>query len=194
MKKYHFFYKTTCSITNKCYYGVHSTHDLNDGYIGSGKLLHEDIRKYGKEHFKCEHLKFFDSSKDAFKYEEAFVDEAIINSESTYNIAIGGQGGFLGYDAHKRAAQKLMNKPKTKEHREKLSHATKEWYKNVGDSNETKLKKSLSHKGVPLSDEHAKSIREGKAKNKSQCPYCKNYFDKSNLTRWHGNKCKLFKG
>lgn len=193
MKQFHFLYKTTCTITNKVYYGVHSTNDLDDGYIGSGKLLHEDIRKYGKEHFKCEHLKFFDTPKDAFQYEESFVNESIIQSDQTYNMAIGGQGGFLGNDAHKRAAQKLMNRPKTKEHREKLSESTRRWYENYGDSKETKLKKSQSHTNVPLSDEHVARIREGKAKNKQQCPHCKNYFDKTNLTRWHGDKCKLFK-
>lgn len=36
-KKYHFLYKTTNLLNSKVYYGMHSTNDLNDGYLGSGR-------------------------------------------------------------------------------------------------------------------------------------------------------------
>lgn len=42
--KYHYLYKTTNLITNEFYIGVHSTYDLKDGYLGSGKK--EDIQKW----------------------------------------------------------------------------------------------------------------------------------------------------
>lgn len=32
-------YKTTNLINKKIYIGVHSTRDINDSYLGSGKLL-----------------------------------------------------------------------------------------------------------------------------------------------------------
>ena len=35
--KYHYFYKITNLLNNKYYYGVHSTNDLNDQYMGSRK-------------------------------------------------------------------------------------------------------------------------------------------------------------
>ena len=44
----HYIYKTTCNITNKYYIGMHSTSNLEDGYLGSGKRLRYSIRKYGK--------------------------------------------------------------------------------------------------------------------------------------------------
>ena len=36
-KQYHFIYKTTNIITERYYYGMHSTDNLEDGYLGSGK-------------------------------------------------------------------------------------------------------------------------------------------------------------
>ena len=51
-KKYHFIYKTTNLINDKFYIGMHSTDDLNDKYIGSGKRLWYSINKYGINNFK----------------------------------------------------------------------------------------------------------------------------------------------
>ena len=36
---YHFVYETTNLINGKKYIGKHSTDDLNDGYLGSGKAI-----------------------------------------------------------------------------------------------------------------------------------------------------------
>ena len=57
-RKYHYIYKTTCIITNRFYIGMHSTDNLQDGYIGSGKRLYYSIKKYGKENHTCEILEF----------------------------------------------------------------------------------------------------------------------------------------
>ena len=36
---YHYFYKIKNRINGHYYYGVHSTSDIDDGYMGSGKRL-----------------------------------------------------------------------------------------------------------------------------------------------------------
>ena len=94
-KKYHYFYKITNTINNHFYYGVHNTNNLDDGYMGSGVRLHKAYKKYGIENFKKEILKFFDSAKDAFDYEESVVNETLVCDENCYNLQCGGKGGFI---------------------------------------------------------------------------------------------------
>lgn len=53
-KQYHFIYKTTCLVTGRYYVGMHSTDNLDDGYLGSGKLLGYSVAKHGKENHKRE--------------------------------------------------------------------------------------------------------------------------------------------
>ena len=91
-KQYHYFYKIINLINNHFYYGVHNTNNLNDGYMGSGKRLNYAFKKYGKENFKKEILKFFETSKEAFEYEEYIVNENLINNDKCYNLFVGVTG------------------------------------------------------------------------------------------------------
>ncbi len=95
MKKHRFnyFYRITNNINGHYYYGVHSTDDINDGYMGSGKRLHLAYKKYGKENFTKEILKYFDTYKDAYEYENSIVNETLLKDDSCYNIKTGGFGG-----------------------------------------------------------------------------------------------------
>lgn len=93
-KKYHHIYKTTNVINNKYYVGVHSTDDLDDGYIGSGKYLWNSIRKHGRENFRCEILEFFDSRDELVGKEIELVNEGMLNDPLCMNLKCGGYGGF----------------------------------------------------------------------------------------------------
>lgn len=92
-KKFYTVYKTTNILNGKFYIGVHGTNNINDYYIGSGKILKEAIKKYSKENFKKEILFVFDSHEEAFKKENELVNETLLNSELCYNCKIGGEGG-----------------------------------------------------------------------------------------------------
>ena len=89
-KKYHYFYKITNLINNHFYYGIHSTDNLEDGYMGSGTRLHKAYEKYGIENFEKEILKFFDSREECAEYEMEMVTEELVHDYNCYNISVGG--------------------------------------------------------------------------------------------------------
>ena len=92
--RFHFVYRTINRQNGKFYLGVHSTKVLKDGYLGSGKILKLAIAKYGKDSFFRETLGFFRTRDEAYAFEGSLVDDIVKTSRSTYNISIGGNGGF----------------------------------------------------------------------------------------------------
>ncbi len=96
--RYHYFYKITKIDTDQYYYGIHSTNNLNDGYMGSGNILRRFIKKYGKDKFTKEIIKFFDNRKDLSSYEQQMVNEELLKDPLCLNLALGGdiKGQQLG--------------------------------------------------------------------------------------------------
>lgn len=90
MKKYNYFYKITNNINGHFYYGVHTTDNLDDGYMGSGTRLKYAYKKYGIENFTKEIIKYFDTNKEAYEYESEIVNENLIYDENCYNLSLGG--------------------------------------------------------------------------------------------------------
>ena len=91
-RKYHYFYKITNNLNDHYYYGIHSTDNLDDGYMGSGTRLRYAYEKYGIENFTKEILKFFETREEAAKHEADVVNEVLIKDENCYNISLGGDG------------------------------------------------------------------------------------------------------
>lgn len=92
-KKYHFIYKTTNILTGKYYVGIHSTSNLKDGYLGSGKRLRYNIRKYGEENFKIEILEYFSTRESLVDREKEIVNENLLRDPMCMNLKLGGVGG-----------------------------------------------------------------------------------------------------
>lgn len=86
-------YKTTNLVNGKFYIGKHQTNNLNDGYIGSGKLLKRAINKYGLDNFKIEIIETCPTETHMNLAEKIYV---VIDPEVSYNLCPGGHGGF-GY-------------------------------------------------------------------------------------------------
>ena len=95
--KFHFIYKTTNLLSNKFYIGMHSTNNLKDGYVGSGKRLRYAIKKYGIENFKFEIIEFCENREDLIKREKELITEKHVNDENCYNLKYGGLGGGRFY-------------------------------------------------------------------------------------------------
>lgn len=131
-------YKTTNLINGKYYIGKHQTENLNDGYFGSGKLLKRAIKKYGIENFVTDILFIYDEEWKMNLAERILV---VPDSELSYNLCPGGQGGF-GY-----INDRGMNTTITKEGRKRLSVLMVEMNSNLSPtSKNSRAKKSASTK------------------------------------------------
>jgi len=87
-------YKITNKIDGKFYIGSHKTKDLDDNYIGSGKYLKYAQEKYGLEYFEKEILHVFQTPEEMYAKEAEIVNEDFLASANTYNLKIGGFGGW----------------------------------------------------------------------------------------------------
>jgi hypothetical protein len=109
---------------------MHKTKNLNDGYMGSGKLIKLAIQKYGIENFAKDILHVFDNEEDMKNKEK----ELVIISEQSYNLCDGGRGGFGYVNTNKlNVGGKYAN---TEEAKKKKSDTLKEYYKNNQKSKE----------------------------------------------------------
>lgn len=206
---YHFVYKTTNLVNGKFYVGKHSTTNLDDGYLGSGKVIRDAIKKYGKESFKREILDLFESEEAAYEFEATVVNH---KDPLSYNVSHGGVGSPFGHVQQKEHVAKITRantgKIRSEETRKRLrdSHMGKklpeEQKARIGlalrgheVSLETRIAISNKKKGQLRSDEQKERIRIGieknKHKNRKVCPYCGREFSLSMFARWHGDKCKL---
>jgi len=123
-QKYHFIYKTTNTITGRYYYGMHSTYDVDDGYLGSGKRLRYSIRKYGTENHIREIIEFVPSRKELEQKEKEIVNLNEISKENCLNLIIGGDGG-RGFTRE----EQVENARKSNAAQKKLWDENGEWAK-----------------------------------------------------------------
>lgn len=154
-------YKTTNLINGKFYVGKHQTVDLNDGYMGSGKLLLRAIEKYGEHNFHKQILHICKSEKHMNLLEKILV---VPDKEINYNLCPGGQGGWGYLNDHSqihiercKKGYKNANLSKYNETRDRSfqSERMKKWHK------EGKLKPPPSSLGRKQSEET--KIKIGKA-------------------------------
>lgn len=91
----HFYtYKITNLLNGKIYIGVHKTENLEDNYMGSGKVLNRAKDKHGIENFHKEILKFHKTQEEMFAHEAELVTRDFIARNDVYNIKLGGEGGW----------------------------------------------------------------------------------------------------
>ena len=173
---------------------MHSTFNMEDGYMGSGKRIKRSIEKYGLENHIKEILEFLEDRSSLKEREKEIVNEELIKDSLCMNLQPGGGGGFINKEHQlkcsiaggQRHKEKMLNNPLyKKEQCDRLSKLTKERHKEgkykMPDwngrthSRETKNKISNKHK-----------IRLSEPSNNSQYGTCW-------ITNGKDNK-KIFKG
>lgn len=146
------------------YIGRHSTNKLEDGYLGSGKLITHAIREFGKENFTREILFIFDNVDLMIQKEVELVTDDFRTRFDTYNCALGGgEWCTLGMKLKPRSDEYRKNMSKAKkgkhtgslslEHREKaIKTLVAGAFEGHSHTNETKAKMSevRSGEGNPM--------------------------------------------
>ena len=127
-----YIYKTTNLINNKIYIGKHISEKVSKTYKGSGKILKQAFKKYGKENFLCEVIAIA-STEDELNTLEAYWIEQYNSRDPKigYNIVAGGLG-TSGY-RHTEETKQKMSKAKTGR---KL---TEEWKRHVSEAQRGKF-------------------------------------------------------
>lgn len=87
---WHIVYLTRNLINEKIYIGIHSTWNLDDGYLGSGNRITSAIRKYGIENFERTIIHHCLSREDALAWEHHIVDNSFLSRNDIYNLTPGG--------------------------------------------------------------------------------------------------------
>ena len=95
----HIIYKTTNSLNSRFYIGMHSTTNIDDGYLGSGRRIKAEIKKYGKENFVREILEHLPTREALCEREAELVCEELMRDPLCLNLKNGGEGGSHGKES-----------------------------------------------------------------------------------------------
>jgi group I intron endonuclease len=167
---YYIIYKLTNLINNKIYIGSHKTKNVNDNYMGSGKYLKYAQEKYGVENFKKEILYIFDNAIDMYAKEAEMVNKDFLINENTYNLRIGGAGGwdyvnnsglrdttacFKGGAAISKLGGGFAGKKHTEESRKLMLGFNRSGFKGKTHSSESKDKIGAANKLNSLGNKNA---------------------------------------
>ena len=135
---HYYLYEIRNNIDGKIYIGVHKTKVLDDGYMGSGKIIKSAIEKHGIQNFTKTILEFFETQEEMFVKEKEIVNEEFLLREDTYNLRRGGDGGFDYINSDKSKEYYEIRKNAAIIRNLKYGFAYAEWNKKV-----TKEQRSL---------------------------------------------------
>lgn len=133
-------YVITNKLNGKIYIGKHWTDDVYDNYMGSGIVIKQAIKKYGKSNFTKEIIETTYNIKDSIEIEKYMIWLSNCrNEEVGYNISVGGDGFSHGIN-HPRYA---LGRKRSAESIAKMIES------NAGfkHSEESKIKMSEQRKG-----------------------------------------------
>jgi group I intron endonuclease len=158
---YGYIYKTTNLINGRIYIGQKKAKIFCPTYYGSGTILNDALKKYGKENFKIEVLCWAKSKAELDSFEIEQISKYSLN-ENLYNITKGGTGGDT-----------LENNPNKELILKKRAAGIKKWYESLTSEQKivrgkniqsSKKGKSNGHLGMTHSPETIEKIRRSNIK------------------------------
>jgi hypothetical protein len=81
---------------------MHSTDNLDDDYLGSGKYLRRSLNKHGVENHTKEILEYLPNRSSLKERERELVNEKLILDKFCMNLQPGGGGGFCNEEHRKK--------------------------------------------------------------------------------------------
>ena len=175
----YYIYKITNLINGKTYIGQHKYTKLNDNYMGSGILIKQAIKKYGKENFKKEILeKDIPTVELANDFEQMYILFERAKGKAEYNIA-GGGFGFGAYTEEMKKRMRHSHKPLSEETKKRMSESKKgENHWNYGKQMPEEIKQKLRETNIGnkyhLNKKHTDLTKQKISKaNKGKEPYMK---------------------
>lgn len=118
---HHYLYRVTNLINDRFYIGVHSTHNLKDSYLGSGKRIKAEVKKYGELNFVREILSVHQNREEVLNAEKEILTAEILSDPKCLNLKHGGEGGWDFVNS--RGLNSRKGKLVSDETRRKLSEA-----------------------------------------------------------------------
>lgn len=131
---YGYVYLTTNIVNGKKYIGRHKSSKYDARYKGSGKIIRQAIKRYGRDKFITIVLSEYEDEKSLNQGEIYWIAKYdAVNSDEFYNIEKGGyaNGRPVGFKVTRESVERVANKLRGR----KLS-------------DDTRLKISLSLKGI----------------------------------------------
>lgn len=177
---YHYVYKITCTIDDRWYIGIHSTKNLLDGYLGSGRELGKSKRQHGREKHVIEILTFCDSRAEVLAYERELVTWIVLADPDCMNLTPGGGGGWEAVNAKKtrddcvaagklgsmiganKHLEMLKDEKYLSEHRRKLIDGVNKWYTTLSDNDKRAMTSTarLASTSVECIEKRKKKFKE----------------------------------
>lgn len=180
-QKFHYIYMITNTKNGNYYIGMHSTNNLEDGYMGGGTRIRNSIRKHGLEVHTKNIIEFLDDRESLKKREREIVNESLIQDKKCLNLQLGGGGGFINNEHMKKAATSGASKTNQMRREnpeswikacegngEKISKKLKEIYSS-GHFNPWSGKKHKQETKNKISEKNSESQKGGKNSQFNTC-------------------------
>ena len=191
----HYVYVILNKINLKLYFGSHSWdgEGLDKNYYGSGKIIKQAVKKYGKDNFIVYPIKFYDTIEECRQAEEELLKKYdISNNQYCYNIkngAIGWTSEDVTGEKHPLYGKRGKDSPRygkthTENTRKKMSQAKKGekhpfYGRTLSEEHRNKISQALG--GKPFA-----AIKDGKVKIFTSQAECSRVLG---LNKGHINNC-----